>query len=230
MTPFGLEEDARRAALHQVGHIHHGIWSPASLQNLNSHMEDNAQTERHNSPRQQRDSQLLFRMSSAELHAHYDSLHRSDRASDVAHHILLNQERMEFELRRQEQNQKLSFARLMHNQMLFFSELERQLEGMGRSVSGRRKPRASLGWDGLAEANEDTAQSKHASKSSDTASIAFELEAMDPLMHDLRDGSRVSHECARYQPRNAVPYGPPPPKTMPAAVGGRELDAYFNMI
>lgn len=229
MTPFGLEEDARRADLHQVGHIHHGIWSPASLQNINSHMSDTAQRDHNHNSGQQRDSQLLFRMSSAELHAHYDSLHATDRASDVAHHILLNQERMEFELRRQEQNQKLSFARLMHNQMLFFSELERQLEGMGRSVSGRRKPRASLGWDGMAETKQGAPQPKHAAKSSDTTSMAFELEAMDPLMHDLRDGSRVSHETPRFQGRNGVAYGPQP-KTMPAAVGGHELDTYFNMI
>lgn len=236
MLPFSLEEDARRAQLQQVGHIHHGIWSPASMQNLNSHMDDGAKEgkgdmqQHFGGARQQRGSRSLLRMSSAELHAHYDNLHRTDRASDVAHHILLNQERMEFELRRQEQNQKLSYARLVHNQMMFFSELERQFEGMGRVTPRQHKPRASLGWNGMPEARQSSAAQppKHMAKASDTSSMAFELEAMDPLMHDLRDGSRVSSESTRLGVYGAA--AALPAAVLPTAVGGRELDAYFNMI
>ncbi|EEY15649.1 predicted protein [Verticillium alfalfae VaMs.102] len=74
----------------------------------------------------QRGPHALLRMSSSELRAHYASLRRSERTSDLAHHMLLNQERLELDIRRQERNQ-----------MFFIGRLERALDDLGTRMPSR---------------------------------------------------------------------------------------------
>ncbi|KAM0333589.1 hypothetical protein ACHAQA_002254 [Verticillium albo-atrum] len=83
-------------------------------------------------------SHALLRMSSAELRAHYASLRRSERASALAHHMLLNQERLELDIRRQERNQ-----------MFFLGRLERALDDLGTRLPERAAGQAGppLDWN-----------------------------------------------------------------------------------
>ncbi|PNH38286.1 hypothetical protein VD0004_g8534 [Verticillium dahliae] len=74
----------------------------------------------------QRGPHALLRMSSSELRAHYASLRRSERTSDLAHHMLLNQERLELDIRRQERNQ-----------MFFIGRLQRALDDLGTRMPAR---------------------------------------------------------------------------------------------
>ncbi|KAM0282235.1 hypothetical protein ACHAQH_003099 [Verticillium albo-atrum] len=80
----------------------------------------------------QRSSHALLRMSSSELRAHYASLRRSERATDLAHHMLLNQERLELDMRRQERNQ-----------MFFIGRLERALGDLSTRAPARVPSHAS---------------------------------------------------------------------------------------
>lgn len=195
-------------------------------------------------------------MTSSELRAHYASLHRLDRASTMAHQMLLNQERLELDMRRNE-----------HNQMVFFNRIEQALENMGQCQLPSNIPNSSLGWEeyegirspgfdlasapaGRAGDQNSKSEERHGRflidesagtepgfrlsrqerpRTDDTYSPTDsngELEAMDPLMRELATASRVSLEDTTEQQDGGISGQ----KDSPAGIGGREMDALFNMI